>query len=48
MLPGPNEGATDNIEEGLHYYELTQCKTLRILKSNVFKIPDNKKIGRLI
>ena len=48
ILPGPNEGATDNIGEGLHYYELTQCKTLHILKTNVFEIPDNKKIGRLI
>ena len=40
------------IGKGLHYkvfvtQKFTQCKTSRTLKINVFKIPDNKKIGKL-
>ena len=46
-LPAPRESATENIEEGLHYKKITQCKTCA-LKIDVFEIPDNKNIERTI
>ena len=41
------EGATENIGEGLITNKFTQCKASCTLKIDVFKIPDNKNIGKL-
>ena len=45
----PAEGATENIEEGLHYQEeiCSMYKLSHTLKTNVFELPDNKNFGKL-
>ena len=52
ILPAPTEGATENNVEGLNYQvfitqNFAQYKTSRTLKIDLFKIPDNKNIGKL-
>ena len=47
ILPATREGATINIEEVFVTKKLTQCKTSCTLKIKVFRIPDNKNIGKL-
>ena len=48
ILPAPTEGATEILEKISITNEFTQCKTSRTLKIDVFEIPYNKNIGKLL
>ena len=46
ICPSPTEGATENIAESLAK-KCFQCKISHTLKTIVFELLDNKKIGKL-
>ena len=47
ILPTQQKVTREILEKVFIYKNFTQCKTLRVLKIDVFEISDNKNIGKI-